>query len=77
MIDEQFLPENVASVFHLTDSQSDAVFNRVFEYLRAQNFFSKENVREKELSYGTMYNDKCVYEVSSGGRPKRARKDKQ
>ena len=77
VIDEHFLPENVASVFLLVDAQSDVVFNRVFEYLRGQNFFSKENVREKELSYGTMYNDKCAYEVSSGGRVKRARKVKQ
>ena len=77
VIDEHFMPENVANISLLTEPQSDTVFNSVFEHLRTQNFFAKENVRARELSYGTMYNDKCTYEVAIGTRNKRARKEKQ
>jgi hypothetical protein len=75
------LPQGVANIDQLTDLQCDQVFYKVFEFLHSEGTFFQQAIptsdlptRATEVCYGTMYNDKCNYEIAKGWRQKRMRK---
>ena len=78
----RFLPQGVDNINLLTEVQCDPVFDKVFRFLHSDGDFFQQAIptadlpsRAKELCYGTMYNDKCKYEIAKGIRQKRVRKN--
>ena len=78
---EHCLPNGIENVLQLTPGQSFEVFDRMYEQLHEDDFFTDVDhrplsVRALETTYGTMYNNYTVYCVRKGWREKRQRKDK-